>query len=208
MTDETFILVPGAFNPPTIAHIKIWEVLLEKYPDASILYLPSRDEYITNWKEQVKPIPYLDRCNLLSDAITNMSDVAVCTVEKTDVITGKTYDVVNWFKTHYKGFNIVICLGDDKLKELEYWYKGRELITENNFVILSRNGQRNLDWYDLSFHEHLQNIKFPYADISSTKVRKAYLNGELDTVKDDIPANVYDYLKSHNDLFKESDNNV
>ena len=207
MNDNTFILVPGAFNPPTIAHVKIWEVLLEKYPNAGILYLPSRDEYITDWKEQVKPIPYLDRCDLLSGAITNVSDVAVCAVEETDVTTGKTYDVVNWFKKNYKNFDIFICLGEDKLKELEFWYKGRELIIENNFIILSRNG-RNLDWYDLSFHEHFQDIIYPYADISSTKVREAYLNGQLDIVKDDIPTNVYDYLKSHDDLFKESDNNV
>lgn len=209
MNDNTFILVPGAFNPPTIAHIKIWEALLEKYPNVSILYLPSRDEYITEWKEQVKPIPYLDRCNLLSDAITNLSDVAVCTIEKTDVITGKTYDVVNWFKEHYRNFDIVICLGEDKLKELSRWYNYEKLVSENRFIIMTRD--KDMVGLPMSLIDYSPNfifIDFPYPDISSTKIRKAHLSGQLDTVREFIPRNVYKYLQTHKDLFKEVDTNV
>ena len=209
MNDNTFILVPGAFNPPTIAHIKIWEALLKKYPNVSILYLPSRDEYITEWKEQVKPISYLDRCDLLSDAITNLSDVAVCTIEKTDVITGKTYDVVNWFKEHYKNFDIVICLGEDKLKELPRWYKYEQLVSGNRFIIMTRDKDMvGLPMSLVNYAPNFNFMDFPYSSISSTKIREAYLNSQLDTVKDEIPANVYDYLKTHNNLFKECDNNV
>ena len=209
MKDNTFILVPGAFNPPTIAHIKICEALLEKYPNVSILYLPSRDEYITEWKEQVKPIPYLDRCNLLSDAITNLSNVAVCTIEKTDVITGKTYDVVNWFKEHYRNFDIIICLGEDKLKELPRWYKYEQLISENRFIIMARDTDMvGLPMSLIDYSPNFNFIDFPYSDVSSTKIREAYLSEQLDTVREFIPPNVYEYLQTYKNLFKEVDTNV
>lgn len=211
MTDKMFILIPGAFNPPTIAHIKMSEVLHDKYPDAGILYLPARDEYITGWKQQIKPIPYSDRADILNNAIpiSMMSDVAVCIVEKEDVVTGKTYDVVNWFKEHYRNFDIVICLGEDKLKELSRWYNYEKLVSENRFIIMTRD--EDMVGLPMSLIDYSPNfifIDFPYSDISSTKIREAYLKNDLESVKDYIPNNVYEYLKTHNDLFKECDTNV
>ena len=211
MTDKMFILIPGAFNPPTIAHIKMSEVLHDKYPDAGILYLPARDEYITGWKQQIKPISYSDRADILNNAIpiSMMSDVAVCTVEKEDVITGKTYDVVNWFKEHYKDYEILICIGDDKLKELSRWYKSDQLISENHFIVMTRD--RMSETFPLSLLPYADNfefLEFDYPDISSTKIRESYLSGQLDTVRKFIPRNVYKYLQTHKDLFKEVDTNV
>lgn len=211
MTDKMFILIPGAFNPPTIAHIKMSEVLHDKYPDAGILYLPARDEYITGWKQQIKPIPYSDRVDILNNAIpiSMMSDVAVCTIEKTYVITGKTYDVVNWFKEHYRNFDIVICLGEDKLKELPRWYNYEKLVSENRFIIMTRDKDMvGLPMNLIDYSPNFNFMDFPYPDISSTKIREAHLSGQLDTVREFIPRNVYKYLQTHNDLFKEVDTNV
>lgn len=210
MTDKMFILIPGAFNPPTIAHIKMSEVLHDKYPDAGILYLPARDEYITGWKQQIKPIPYSDRADILNNAIpiSMMSDVAVCTVEKEDVVTGKTYDVVNWFKEHYKGYEILICIGDDKLKELSRWYKSDQLINENHFIVMTRDRMSETFPLSLLPYTDFRFLDFDYSDISSTKIREAYLSGQLNTVREFIPHNVYKYLQTHKDLFKECDTNV
>lgn len=205
---KRFILVPGAFNPPTIAHIKIGEILSEYYPKSSVIYLPSRDEYITGWKQQINPIPYFDRISLLEKAIDNY-EIGVSTIEQDTIITGRTYDVVNWFKYGFKGYDTVICLGEDKLKELPRWYKYDELVSENKFIIMTRDKSRDTFPLELlPYADNFEFLDFGYPDISSTKIREAYLSGQLDTVKEFIPQNVYEYLQTHNDLFKEVDTNV
>lgn len=203
-----FILVPGAFNPPTIAHAQIGNLLDKLYPKSSVVFLPSRDEYITGWKHQTKPIPYDDRCELLGFAVDNFR-MGICTVERDTVVTGKTYDVVSWFKSHFKGYEVVICLGEDKLKELPRWYKYEKLVSENKFIIMTRDKSR--DTFPLELLPYMNNFEFldfDYPDISSTKIREAYLSGQLDTVREFIPQDVYKYLQTHKDLFKEVDTNV
>lgn len=205
---KRFILVPGAFNPPTIAHVKMSKLLCELFPKSSVVYLPARDEYITGWKEQDCPIPYLDRISLLENAINNY-EIGVSTVEQDTIITGKTYDVVGWFKSSFKGYEIVICLGEDKLKELPRWYNYEKLISENKFIIMTRD--KDMVGLPMSLIDYSPNfifIDFPYSDISSTKIREAYLSGQLDTVREFIPRNVYEYLQTYKDLFKEADTNV
>lgn len=205
---KRFILVPGAFNPPTIAHVKMSKLLCELFPKSSVVYLPARDEYITGWKEQDCPIPYLDRISLLENAINNY-EIGVSTVEQDTIITGKTYDVVSWFKSRFKGYEIVICLGEDKLKELPRWYSYDKLVSENKFIIMTRNKSRETFPLELlSYADNFEFLDFDYPDISSTKIREAYLSGQLDTVREFIPHNVYEYLQTYNDLFKEVDTNV
>ena len=202
---KRFILVPGAFNPPTVAHIKMGEMLNEYYPKSSVIFLPSRDEYITDWKQQTKPIPYVDRIKLLEGAVNNY-DIGVSTVEQDTVTTGRTYDVVNWFKTHFKDYEIVLCLGSDKINELKKWHNADKLIKENKFIFFTREAIVTPTWEILDTHPTF--IEFSYYDTSSTKIREAYLSERLDTVREFIPRNVYEYLQTHKDLFKECDTNV
>lgn len=135
--------------------------------------------------------------------------IGICTVERDTVVTGRTYDVVSWFKSHFKGYEVVICLGEDKLKELPRWYNCEKLVSENKFIIMTRDKSR--DTFPLELLPHADNFEFldfDYPDISSTKIREAYLPGQLDTVREFIPQNVYKYLQTHKDLFKEVDTNV
>ena len=209
MKDNTFILVPGAFNPPTIAHIKMGEMLCRLYPEADVTYLPSRDEYITGWKGQFSPIPYSHRVELLYDATKYLDCIGICTVEQNAIHSGKTYNTVNWFKSNFKGFDIIICLGEDKLKELPRWYKYEQLISENRFIIMTRDKSRDTFPLELlPYADNFEFLDFDYPDISSTKIREAYLSRQLDTVREFIPHNVYKYLQTYKDLFKEVDTNV
>lgn len=203
MTGEKAILIFGAFNPPTIAHIKMGECLHRYYSDAYIVYVPSRDEYITGWKGQCKPIPFSKRFALLSGCLKDMNiNSIISSAEDTVVTTGKTYDVVNYFK---KKFNkVYICIGEDKLDEIEYWYKSKALIKENEFIVFQRCGHYKGD----PKFDNIRFIDLDLSDISSTEVREYYLKGQLDKVKDYVPEYVYNYLKSHVNLFKENDNNV
>lgn len=60
----------------------------------------------------------------------------------------------------------------------------------------------------LPYADNFEFLDFDYPDISSTKIREAYLSGQLGTVREFIPHNVYKYLQTHKDLFKECDTNV
>lgn len=211
MSDKIIILIPGAFNPPTIAHMKIGETLRKNYPWSEIWYLPAMDKYITGWKNQVNPIPFGDRTTLISYNLprpSNVTNIFVNTAEQ-DVGTGKTFDVLSRLKNNFKGTDFVICLGEDKLKELPRWYKYEELVSENRFIIMTRDKSRDTFPLELlPYADNFEFLDFDYSDISSTKIREAHLSGQLDTVREFIPRNVYEYLQTHNDLFKEADTNV
>ena len=137
MKDRDIILIPGAFNPPTIAHIQIGNILHRVYPDSYIFYLPSRDEYITGWKQQAHPISYYERAKLLEDNVYDGIDIIkrVSYIEYKEITTGKTYDVVNWYRNNNADKRtVMVCLGEDKLKELPRWYNYEKLVSENKLA--------------------------------------------------------------------------
>ena len=201
------ILIPGAFNPPTNAHIEMSRVLYEKFPEASVLYVPALDKYITGWKGQCKPIPFEDRGSLLDDAIVNVlpekcGAISVSPIEQ-EVKTGKTYDVLNWLRKHFRNVKFHICIGEDKLNEIPKWYKGKELWENESFIVMTRPCEETVDYPD-----NCTRIRFDYPTVSSTKIREAYLSGNLEQIKAAVPENVYEYLSNHKGLFKGGDTNV
>lgn len=204
MNNNTLIVYGGAFNPPTIAHVKIIKKLAETYHNNKIYVIPSNDKYITGWKQQYSPIPFEDRLDLLSDAAiaadTYNEQISYLGIEQYMITSGNTIDTVNYLKG-MRHSNVAIVIGYDNLSKIKTWYRGDELLAENEFIVLTRG--KHSDNTKLRFHflqlEGLDNI-------SSTQIRDAYLNNDLESVKNYVPVNVFEYLKEHKDLFKENTN--
>jgi nicotinate-nucleotide adenylyltransferase len=204
MNDGTLIVYGGAFNPPTIAHVEIIKKIAETYPNNKIYVIPSNDKYITGWKQQYSPIPFEDRLDLLSDAAVAAEEyneqISYLGIEQYIIASGNTIDTVNYLKdTRYS--DVAIVIGYDNLPKIKTWYGGDELLAENEFIVLTRG--KHSDSTNLRFH-FLQLEGFD--NISSTQIRDAYLNNDLKSVKNYVPINVFEYLKEHKDLFKESTN--
>lgn len=200
MRDKSIALIFGSFNPPTIAHVKMYDAVKEFDADLDICYVLSNEKYYMGYKHSKSYTSMDIRMHLLSGAVAKPS--LYSTVEKDINPEGKTYLTVEHFKKHYT--DVYICLGEDNLNDLHNWFNAENLVKENKFLIFTRgDGGHELPDFCKAYESNFTFIDFPYADISSTTIRGAYLNGQLDYVRTDIPDNVYKYLKSHDGLFKE-----
>lgn len=195
-------IIFGGFNPPTNAHVNIGKLLLKKYPDSLILYQFAPVEYFTQWKKMdaAQILPTEIRIQLLKDAIPQADNFDVQQqpwLHAIDNMTSLKLSAGLFYDLH-------IVVGADKLCELHTWYKGQELIKDNKFLVITRNNENGQLADEVKqFADHFEYLKGNNASqtISSTQIRDAYLNGDLDSVKKMIPKNVYKYLIETPGLF-------
>ena len=206
------ILLFGTFNPFTMAHLHMGLTLKSEYSDADIIYVPSTDRFIEDWKKYGEEDIFVaeQRVKLIEDAICDSLDFYVSRVEIDGISNGKTYNTVACIKEEYD--EVYISMGMDKLEELSTWYRAEELVKENRFIMFTRNQQQFF----------LTDFIRPYADrftvledrmgiydgISATMVRDAYRENRLEEVKWMLPENVYLYLANNREHRKMDYNKV
>lgn len=200
MIKKEAVLIFGVFNPVTKAHVSMGFLAKLEYPCADIVYIPTRQEYITNDKglPVTGVIPESDRVSLLIEATREFALVDLCEVH--GVVNGKTYDTVQHLSNIYD--DIVICLGADKLCELDTWYQGEDLVKQNRFLIITRNGNKGKLPQDLKKYQ--QNFKWvsgAYQEVSSTAVRECVKSGKINETHNYVQEHVYDYICEHPYVF-------
>ena len=199
MSNTRVILLFGTFNPFTMAHFHMALYLRSQFSDTDVIFVPSTDKFIMNWKKySASDIWSGDvRVALIEGAIANIPDIFVSRIEIDRIVDGKTYNSVEYFKNIYD--EVYICMGMDKLDELGKWYKADKLVSENKFIMFTRNKE---EFHVNDFIKPYVNNFVTYTDkmgiydgVSSTQVRKAYEEDRLEEVRNILPVNVYEYLK-------------
>lgn len=220
------ILIFGAFNPITNAHIHMGIRASRLYPNHEIVYVPSSDNYISYWKKynSTNILPSDIRIDLIKGAIKNHDNFKISKVETSMLSDGSTYDSVRLIKNYDITIDnggidmhklstpneVIICIGDDKLDELVYWNHYEDLIRENKFLVFTRY-KNHLDLPSClsRFHHNFYYVDcFNDSTISSTKVRNLYHGGLIDKIKDLVPENVYQYfldVYGNDDIFKKGE---
>ena len=126
------IIYGGSFNPPTLAHVKIAQYLLNKYPQAEFIFLPTNNFYVKDnlkdfqirWKMLEIVCRYLENRPIISDFEL-----------KLDRFYGTDYTL-----NHFPGSLFVI--GADNLLTLPHWINYPEVIINHQYLVIPRN---NLD---------------------------------------------------------------
>lgn len=197
------ILISGAFNPITNAHVEMGRLLHEKYPEYDIIYSVTSDEYLEgSWKGANCYLSSATRTALVKQSV----DSQYCKVIEECQLYRKlestwTYDICNYLcdntaNTPYE--ELIVCVGADKLKALHKWYKADKLLSSYNFVVFNRYHRCKFP-QSLSQYEHkFTQLTLPeeYQDISSTQVRNAWFSNTLDSVHNVIPLPVYNFLNT------------
>lgn len=192
----------GGFNPCTKAHVELSKILLAKYPGSFIIYMVAPEAYFTTWKkmEAKQVLPVETRIKLLKEALPHQNNI--------DVQAQPWLHAVDNVKVLNESagllFDLYMVIGADKLEELHTWYNGHELIENNKFIVITRSKQRGILSDEVKqFADHFEYLKGNNVlqNVSSTQVREAYLNDNLESVKKIIPPNVYKYLAETQGLF-------
>jgi nicotinate (nicotinamide) nucleotide adenylyltransferase len=196
------ILIMGAFNPPTIAHVKMSEVLHKEYPDDVTCYVVAGDKYLRGWKgyNNENILPFDVREKLLEDATSEKDYALVSSFENSAKSDGKTITTVEFFKKIGYHEGVSLCVGSDNLKDFDKWYRCEDIVDSVKSIIILCRGVKKEDGLNLipdKFKDKADKfrfIDFNYDSISSSKIREAARNHNLESVKEDVPDNVYEFL--------------
>ena len=194
---DSAILILGTFNPVTIAHINIGLKAGEMIPDSDVIYVPAKDEFLRNWKGFSEDSIVRERVTLLEKAAERYG-FKVCHAELDGIVDGKTVNTIEYMRNTVGYKDICLCMGTDKVGELGMWYKGKELLSRNRFIIFER-GATSDDVMDDLTREYAHNFTFvkedeKYRDISATEVRNALSEGDLSKVRALVPDEIYEFL--------------
>jgi len=200
MTDRPLVLIGGSFNPFTNAHKAMALAVREYLPTATIAYVPGNLKYLTKWKALPEDLVFCgeNRIELIEECVKDIEDCHVCGCEAIGPCSGKTYDTVNWLTLGFRTKDdIYLCIGTDKLSEIETWFNARKLIERVKFLVLTRGS--SIDDCKSEFikkhRERFIEISFDYLDVSSTKVRDLYKEGDFSEIEKLVPEPVYNYLE-------------
>lgn len=196
------VLIFGAFNPVTNAHINMGICCKMVYPSANIVFVPSNDKFLKDWKKYGDGM-VLDgdkRFLLLHEAVKKFG-FHVSNIEINGTVDGKTYNTIQY----YRKMDPIICIGADKLFEIHRWYKAEEVVRDNRFLVITRNNDNGkLHESLMQYNGNFRYIEGPYQEVSSTQIREAYVNNQLGSVKDYVPECVFEYLENTDNVYRKS----
>ena len=167
----------GAFNPPTIAHIRLAEFALRHTGLEQVVFIPSKTSYIEN--DQGKDYAFSDRERLFLLRTIAQSNpwMKVCDHELKQDHQPRTYETLTWLET--RGYHASLLFGSDKLPELEHgWRHVEEIADHFGIVCLTRNHDNaakmlRTDPYLKTIAHGIRLIEAPdtWQDVSSSEVR-------------------------------------
>ena len=184
----------GAFNPPTVAHLRLAEFALRETGRAQVIFVPSKAVYIRD--EQGKDFAYSDeqRLNMLRRTAQARPWMRVTEWEMQQLRQPRTYETLCHLRDG--GIEASLLLGSDKLPELEHgWRNVEKIAREFGIVCLSRGEDRSEEMIEKDAYLH---SLAPYITVlhtpdetkavSSTAVRRRV--AEIQRIKKEISAMV------------------
>lgn len=160
------IVYGGTFNPPTLAHEKIVELIISKYHPSDFIILPVGDNY--TWKSEIMPFKY--RYEMLEIAFGN-ENIKISTLENSKDYKGTYYSL-----KEIKGSSsndVYFVLGADNLVYLNKWINYQDLLKEFKFIILTRDDfdvESIIDNYYKLYKNNFEVVNVKY-DLSASEFR-------------------------------------
>lgn len=195
------ILILGTFNPPTMAHVKMSHELHRDYPDAKICYVVSSPSYVEKWKTHQILLRANVRTQLLLDNIDS-TYAFISLFENTKASDGTTITTARHFRKC--GYDVTLCIGSDNVAKIPEWHEGLTLAKEFKFIVIHRNdeGKEVLPEELKPFTSNFTFKSYDLSPVSASDIRAAMIADKLDDLQDDIPQNVYRFIKRHKTAIK------
>lgn len=122
------IIYGGAFNPPTLGHLKIIEYLIKKFPNNKLVVLPTNNYY------KLKEIVSFDHRKKMLEIMCKdyLDKICISDYEQTlDKYYGTYYTL-----KHFN--NPLFVIGADSLDTIKSWIKFPDVVIENKFIVFPR----------------------------------------------------------------------
>lgn len=129
----------GAFNPPTLAHLNLAEYAMKETGVSSVVFVPSKSEYIRNDQGKDFAFSDSDRLKMLEEAAAVRPWLRISDWEIRQKTQSRTYHTLCHLRE--EGFQPSLLIGSDKLPELENGWLYVKEISEEFGIVCLRRGQ-------------------------------------------------------------------
>lgn len=179
------IVYGGSFNPPTLAHLKIVNKLLEEYNNANIIVLPVGNSY-----NKPELIDFKHRFNMLEIMFKNENRVLISKLEEVKAFDGTLKSLEELSKIYQ---NLVLVIGSDNINEFDKWINYQKLLKKYPLIIMQRNND-NVKELMMDYERYA--VKYEVVEfneeISSTLIRKNIFEN-----KNLLDEKIYQYIKDN-----------
>ncbi len=179
------IIYGGSFNPPTIAHKRMYYFLDDKLSFDEFIYLPVSTKYSKANLESNE-----DRFNMLNLLIKDMPKAQVSRDEFNDLTYLGTY---NYLKTQSK--DTLFVMGSDNLKTISSWINCDKLLSEFKFIVIERDSDNSEDLIekDVLLKKNKENFII-FNDFDMSVSSSDYRCNKNESI---IPNEVLEYIKTN-----------
>lgn len=189
----------GSFNPPTIAHERLAEEIAEKFKLDKVYFVP-----VGNYYKKTDLIDENKRFDMLKSIRNDKIDVLDIELNsKKKLLAVDAFELIN---DNFSSSENYFILGGDNLEKLPNWEDATKCLN-NNIIAIQRGkkldniiaGNKLLEENRNKIFEFNANKLYNY---SSTEVRKAIKNDDIETLNKMLNKKVYFYIEENN-LYKD-----
>ncbi len=178
-----FWMYGGAFNPPTIAHETIINLVKKHIGNDTLVIVPVGDDY---HKPSLVSIHH--RINMLSCL---KQDVILSDIEHLFPYQGTLETLRRLERIHEQSFGFVI--GSDQLHSIHTWIQVETLLKHHPIIILTRPGFE-IEPYLHILHHFQANFHIITLDMD---VASHLIRQDMSIYQKDLTPCVYDYIQTH-----------
>lgn len=198
---KKIVVLPGSFNPPTMAHLYLGNKIIKTFDDVEkVIYSPVNDGY--RKKGLISGTHRLKMTELL---VKDEENLIVSDTEVKNATYMNTYDSLKAIQDKYPDYEVYLLMGSDKLGQLRKWGNIKQLLTDFKILIFSRDNATKMVLLDehptfkdmRNRFEIINSIK--EINVSSTMIRDCIKN--KDSIDGLTKPNIINYIRE-NDLYK------
>ena len=189
----------GSFNPPSVAHKKCAESILNELNLDKVFFVPVGNAYK---KQGLINEKY--RYDMLKLICKDNNKLDVSDIELNKNINYKAIDIFKLIKETYQNDEVYFIMGADNFKNILSWQNSEELIKKYKYILLNRNNieMNKIIESDNLLKNNKDNFflvkKFKQNNINSTELRKKIKNKEFTVISNKIDESVLKYIQENN----------
>jgi nicotinate-nucleotide adenylyltransferase len=185
----------GSFNPPTAAHMRLANHLVEHSIVDRVLMMPCYKSLYNKGLESG-----MHRINMICGASHHPRVKAFDWEIKNKIDGPGTYQIMTMLEEEFPFDELYFVIGLDNSQKVKSWKCGNKIVRSMRFIVIPRMGVDVTDeWFKKKPHIFLDTYEAD--DISSTKVKQLLKEGS-DTTQC-LDKSVKEYILRHN-LYKDT----
>lgn len=195
MEMKNIAILGGSFNPMTISHVQMCEIVAKNPRFFDEVWVSPC--YSNAYKNNLaSPEDRWNMCNLATHGLRN---VKVCDFEIKHKIKTGTYDFLKLISKEYN-HKFYYIIGGDQAKNITSWINYEKLIKEYAFVVFNRIDSEDGMVSREEVFDKIKNVIFideRIEPLSSTAFRESYKNKDFEKSKYFVDYRVFNYIEEN-----------